>query len=250
VLDFLVTSIARRRMLRLLWAQGESGSASRLAKRAGVGFASAYRELRAMRSRELVSTRRERTAEIYSANTSHPLAETLRALASGTTRRVDDDEARRVRGHLKALGAPLLEDSAETPTGEVEEALVRGVRLAHRDPAVARTLPICLYLQRDALRVDRLKHHARQLGEKRALGFFLDLAHVLSNDARFAAWARPLHDRRCTAQQPFFHTASRSSLQRRAERESTPAVARRWGLLMNMDMDAFRTVFEKFVSRP
>ena len=247
MLDFLVTSRSRRRLLQLLWTGNESGSVKELAERAGVGFASAWRELRAMQAIALVVSSREGAAEVFAANTSHPLADALRSIVVAPARTAINDRAdRRTRSALRALGAPLLEGAARRPVGDVEETIVRGVQLAHHDPAVARSMPVCLYRQRNALRPALLEHWARQLGEKRSLGFFCDLTSALSKDPRFVEWAAGLRDRRCVAQRDFFPSTSRSLLARQAADLNTPAAARRWGLRMNLGMDAFTSTFEKF----
>jgi hypothetical protein len=247
VLDFLVTSKARRRLLDVLWRQGAAGSTARLAALAEVGFASAYRELRAMHAAGLVVAGREGGAQVYRANRAHPLADALSAVvATRKPRPSEDTEARQLRGQLAALGAPVQHEAVEPSPAPVEETVVRGVHLAHHDPDVARTLPVCLYRQREALDPERLRQHAMQLGEKRSLGFFLALTAELSGDRRFAAWAKSFRDRRCTAPHAFFSTALRSRRERQLAEERTPPVARSWGWSMNMDLDAFRATFEKF----
>lgn len=248
MLEFLVTSKARRRLLDLLWRQDATGSTADLAALARVGFASAHRELRAMQATGLVVVERRDRALVYRANRSHPLADALRAVvAAPMLRPSDDTDARGVRGQLAALGAPLQHEAVEPPSGPVEETVARGVQLAHRDPDVARTLPVCLYRQREVLDPARLRQHAMRLGEKRSLGFFLALTAKLSGDHRFSAWAKLLRDRRCTAPRDFFYAASRSRRQHRLAEERTPPVARRWGWRMNMDLEAFRSTFDKFV---
>lgn len=246
MLNFLVTSKTRRRLLQLLWGAEETGSAAQLAKLAHVGFASAYRELRAMQALGVVVSERTGAAEVYRANRSHPLADTLHKLVVAPARSSEDLDTRRLRGQLKALGAPLQAQSEETPNA-LEETVVRGVSLAHRDPDVARTLPVCLYRQRHALSAKQLRHHALRLGEKRSLGFFLELTAALSGDKDLAKWTTLLRDRRYKAPHDFFYTASRSRLQQQSADDRTPIAARHWGFRMNMDMDAFRSTFEKFV---
>ena len=49
LLPYLVTSRARRDLLRLLWAERAEGNVSELARMARVSFAAAHRELEAMR---------------------------------------------------------------------------------------------------------------------------------------------------------------------------------------------------------
>lgn len=246
MLEFLVTSKTRRRLLKLLWEQGAAASTSQFARQARVGFASAYRELRAMQALGLAVSERTDGVEVYRANLSHPLADVLRTLVRARDR-LGTDEDKRLRGQLKALGAPLQEQ-AQSPDGGLEETVVRGVRLAHRDPDVARTLPVCLFRQREFLSGERLRHYALRFGEKRSVGFFLELTALLSGDDRFAAWTPQLTDRRCRASVDFFHLASRSRLQRQVADQRTSPVARKWGLRMNMDLEAFQSTFEKFVN--
>jgi hypothetical protein len=246
MLGFLVTSKARRRLLQLLWGSEQAGSAAELARLARVGFASAYRELRAMHSLGLVHLERKNGAVVYRANPDHPARDTLRTLTLPPAQTTPSEEARRVRRQLKALGAPLHEESHDGPCDDVEAVMVRGVALARRDPDVARALPVCLYRQRDALRPQRLRHHALQLGEKRALAFLLDLTAELSRDGRFAVWAARLRDGRCKTALDFFSGPPRSRRSRQTAELQTPAVARRWGFRMNMGLDAFQSTFDKF----
>jgi hypothetical protein len=232
----------------LLWAQEGVGSTAQLATEAGVGFATAYRTLQAMQAAGLVVAERRAHARVYRANHGHPLAAALRALVTAPAPPPGDTpEARQVRGHLAALGAPVQAEP-QSPTASVEETVVRGVHLAHSDPDVARTLPVCLFRQRDALDPMRLQAQAKHFGEKHSLGFFLDLTAQLSGDRRFATWARPLRDRRFTGRHPFFHAAAvlRSPRAQRLAEERTPQVARRWGWRMNLDLETFRSTFEKF----
>lgn len=246
MLDYLVTSKARRRMLQLLWGRGDSGSAAELAELAGVGFANAYRELHAMVAFDLATSTREHGAEVYRANRSHPLAAAVQALVATPPRSVDNRQARALRGQLRTLGAPLADAPARVPADALEETLVRGVRLAHRDATVARTLPVCLFRLRDRLSAERLHRCALDYGEKPALGFFLDLTAELGHDDRFRAWTERLRDRRRTSASDFFHSANRSVDAKQQAEEKAPACARRWGFHMNMDLDAFRSTFDRF----
>jgi hypothetical protein len=249
MLEFLVTSKARRRLLDVLWRQDAGGSITQLAALAGVGFASAHRELRGMQEAGLTVVERGDSGLTYRANRAHPQSDAVRALVATPTQHVTaGPDARRLRAQLAALGAPLHHEAVEPSRGPVEETVVRGVHLAHRDPDVARTLPVCLYRQRSTLDPERLREHAARLGEKQALGFFLDLTAELSGDRRFAEWMKPLRDRRYRTSRDFFHRASRSRRQLQLAEEKTPEAGRRWRLRMNMDLDAFRSTFEKFVS--
>ncbi len=246
MLDYLVTSKARRRLLLLLWVEGAHGSASALADRAGVGFASAYRELQAMRRLDLVSTQREGGALAFAANQAHPMADTLVKLLSPTslTPTLDPNDAE-VRSQLAALGAPVLAEHRKTARGgSVEETLVDGVVLAHRDPAVARAMPVTFFRQRDQVDPDRLLELARDRAEKAAVGMFLDLTTEVSGDRRFAGWARKLRDRRVHTRRPFFYTRG-AALRGKQLRDSSPALAHRWGYRFDLALDDLQSMFDK-----
>jgi hypothetical protein len=217
-----------------------------LARRAGVGFANAHRELHAMKGLGLVVADREARAESFHANAAHPLARALRALVAAPVAATPDGDAERTRAQLRALGAPLLGGRSSAAVLSVEEVVVRGAILAHRDPAVARTLPLCIWNARDRIDAVRLRETSRRLGEREAVGFFLELTAALSGDARFVEWSRPLRDRRRTVPRDFFPASSASRYQSRLAASRTPAVARRWGLRMNMGLESFRTLFERF----
>lgn len=247
MLKFLVTSKARRRLLMLLWSEDARGTVGALAERAGVAFSQAHRELKRMRQLGLVRSDRESGRELFRANERHPYVKLLRELASADTSvSADDDEvARTVRRRLKALGAPLnVELAGAASEQDVEAVLVEGARLARRDPTVARTLPLCFWQVRDSLQWKHLLDAAASAEEKHALGFFLDLTGELSEDARFGAWATMFRDRRMRAEREFFLHPTRRS--RALAEERTPAVARKWGFVMNMELQSFQDLFDKF----
>ena len=242
MLEFLVTSTARRRLLLLLWAERESGSASELASLANVAYARAYEELKAMKRLGLVATERRQAyrarKEVYRANLEHPLANLITQLVTAGSSPVETQEDVEVRRQLKWLGAPLHVEP-EQPESR-ERAIVKGAALSHRDPTVARVLPLCLWSARDHLDWDVLIKLARQ-DDKRAVGFFLDLTSQLTNDPRFAVVAKLLRGKRKYALRDFFET--RDS---RRSSGSTFDVAERWGFQMRMTQDAFAATFNKF----
>lgn len=126
----------------------------------------------------------------------------------------------------------------------VEEVLADAVALSHRDAAVARVLPLVLWRHRDTLDHDALVRQVSARNERQALGFFLELTGSLGRDSRLRARARRLRDRRRTRARPFFERApGRRELA--LARARTPALARRWGYLMNMGLDSFAAAFEK-----
>jgi hypothetical protein len=221
------------------------GAASELADAAGVGRASAYRELQAMTRRGLVATTRRNGRDVFSANRSHPAAEALRALASGRTARagVAKTDAT-LNGQLRTLGAPLPDLPLPVDPDTREDVLVRGVKASHADPRLARVLPLCFWAQRHSLDVDRLLDTAKEQREKNAVGFFLELTTELSHDHRFSEWAQLFRDRRIRAKD-FFCTPTTKAQAALAE-TTTPQVAREWGFRMNVDLGSFKSLFDKF----
>lgn len=246
MLEFLVSSPARRRLLELLWRHDAVGSASELAERARVGFATAYRELKRMERFGLVSSRVVTAHEEYSAAVDHPDADLLRRLVRSkpvsTAPRTDDAE--RTRRRMRALGAPLPYAPEAVADDDREQALVEGVSLAHRDATLARVMPVVLFRQWKDLDRKRLKDRARLAREKHSLGFLTALTGDLSGDRSMVRWAEGLRDHRVTGLRPFFELPSANRTRELAERR-TPAVARDWGYLMDLDYESFQSAFEK-----
>jgi hypothetical protein len=246
MLAYLVNSASRRRLLELLWLHQVAGSASDLARRARVGFATAYRELKRMEQFSLVSTRVLDGREEYAANTNHPAADLLRRLVANKPTKVapSDADAIRTRRRLRALGAPLAVSPLRVGNDDREQALVDGVRLAHRDATLARLFPVVPWEQWKHVDQKRLKETARRAREKHALGFFAALTGQLSGDRALEQWAQGLRDHRVSALRPFFELPSVASTRELTERR-TPKVAREWGFLMDLDYDSFRSAFVK-----
>jgi hypothetical protein len=129
------------------------------------------------------------------------------------------------------------------PPPDLEAALIDGLVLSHRSATVARVMPLVLWRQRDRFDLDRLVAHASRR-DQRAVGFFLELAGLLGDDPPLVRAARRLRDKRRTRIRQFFAGAHGPFALELAHRK-TPKEARRWGYLMNMPFDSFRTLFEK-----
>lgn len=248
MLSFLVTSGVRRRLLQLLWGEDAHGTATELAEQSGVGFASAYRELQAMRSYHLVTTTVVDGREVYAANPDLDPEDTkvLEHLARSRPRvqLPQDTHAQQVRRELRALGAPLqVEPTPGVP--DVERTLSEGVRLARRDATVARILPLCFAKARPRLDRDRLLLAAKRVCEKQAVGFFLALTAELTGDRDLGRWAASFRDHRVRQVQDFFELPPSAAARELAEKR-TPRVARQWSYRMNMGLDSFMAPLEKF----
>jgi len=246
VFDYLVTSRARRQLLRLLWADRASGSVSALARASGVSYAAAHRELAAMKAAGLTVAERDGVSTVYRANLAHAQAEILTALLTAAPPARGVSEEQRLRGRLAALGAPLGGPAKGTRHAPPEEVLADGLVLAHHSPTVARVLPVAFWRQRDKLDYERLERAATLRDERQALGFYFELTGRLGGDRRLVRRASRLRDRRRTALRPFFY-GGRGWFARAAAKERSPELARRWGFLMNMELGSFATTFRKHV---
>lgn len=245
MLGYLVTSSARRQLLRLLWLQGATGSVRALAALGGLSYAATHRELEGMRAAGLATAERAGAALLYRANTAHPQARLLRSLLAGETADQVLAQDDRTRAWLRAVGAPLVSSQplqGHLPT--LEHVLAAGLELAHRDASVASVLPALLWRQRHQLDLDRLVAEATKLDERKALGFYLDLTAQLGSSRQLAAAAAQLQDHRRARTVPFFHGA-RDRYSRAQAAHATPALAKRWGFSMNLSLDTFRQAFRK-----
>jgi DNA-binding transcriptional ArsR family regulator len=247
LLRYFVTRRVRRELMRVLWAEGSDGNVSELSRKARVSFAAAYRELEDMRAVGLARSERKGNRVLYRAKLDHPQATLVRELVKGLNQekpqRKEEAASQRVRGELRALGAPLGAAPASDKRPP-EHALAAGLTLAHEDATVARVFPLVLWLNRDRVNYEELAAQATRRNERQALGYFLELAGRLGKEPRLVATAKALRDRRRTRPQPFFSkTHGRRALE--AARRNTPPVARRWGYLMNMGLDSFASAFAK-----
>jgi hypothetical protein len=162
-------------------------------------------------------------------------------------RRTERQERRdlEVRFALAAVGAPVGAPRKNPPPADLEAALADGLVLAHRDATLTRTLPLVLWRQRNRFNLDRLVAQASRRGERFSLGLFLELAGRLGHEPTLVQAAQRLRDRRRTAVRLFF-AREHGPVAMAMARRYTPQVARRWGYLMNMGVDSFRTLFDKF----
>ena len=251
VLDYLLPSKVRQGLVAALFRQGVSGSVSDLARRAGVTPAAAQKEVEQMLAVGLVVSERDGRRKMVRANDSSPHAETLRKLLAELER--DTDEAgsapeELVRAWLGYYGAPLLVAAHLGPeqVPPLEQALVHGLRLAHRDATVAEVLPLVLSHQRERLDLPMLAQLATKHDETQALGLFLDLTGALAGDRTLVRAADTLRDRRYLRMRYFFADDGRTELSREIARLHTPKLARRWHFFMNMTFAAFASHFRKF----
>ena len=250
MLDYLVTSKARRTLLQLLWTHGRSGSVSELARVGNLSFRSAHKELNAMLSAGLAKCSHVGTATVFTAAQDHPGAEHLRFLLSPTLPERSNEETPgnedEVRAWLKACGAPLEAGTEPANLPSSESVFVHGTKLATTDASVARSLPVFVWKNKHLLDHKRLRNEAHDLGVTHLVGFFLELTGRLGNDHALVNAAKAFRDHRRTKLRDFFNTTS--SYERELATQRTPAVAKSWRYRMNMSMQTFSSTFEKFVA--
>lgn len=253
MLNYLVSSKARRALLTLLWVQREEGSVSDLARMAGMSFGAAHKELNAMEKAGLARCTRVGNATLFKAARNHPGARALRSLlsAEGKSTATDTDaraqQRRQLRSWLSAWGAPVAASAPAGTRPRLESVLVQGAALARSDASVARSLPVLVWNNRRRLNAALLLLEARRSGQKQTLGFFLELTGNLAGDQDLVDLARRLRDRRVRKERDFFPGDDDPCARELAEAR-TPDVARQWKFRMNMTLETFASTFRKFAS--
>jgi hypothetical protein len=145
----------------------------------------------------------------------------------------------------RARAFMALLDDGKAPGEPVEEVLARGLGLARRRPDVARLWPVAF--SRTSVTVDlrRLEALATRQGNRRVLGFFLELSGRLMNDPTMGPALKRL--RKGAVRQPEqFFLRSRGVRAQALARRRTPALARKWCFWMNATVESFRSCFKKF----
>jgi hypothetical protein len=219
-----------------------------LAARSGFSFAHVYEELRAMESAGLATSRFEGRAKVYRANLAHAqgnLVLSLLALPSSTQEETPAPEDRVIMGNLVRMGAPIPAPT-EVPELSPEETMVRALKLARRNPTLARVLPTILARNAERLDWGEVKARARAMGERRTLGFFLELTGKLARQKKLVQAAADLADRRVKRSESFFISQKQGPFQKGLEKRNTPALAKKWHFTMNMPLESFALPFRKF----
>lgn len=133
--------------------------------------------------------------------------------------------------------------------GRLEREVIRALKASRRNSALARMLPVFLWRTRDRLDMTELRTLARKQRQAAPLGFFLEASAKLGGTRRFDAALRLLRsDARRTRPSYFFSGSANRPYERLAADRATPALARRWGMLMNMPWESFASYFEKTAS--
>jgi hypothetical protein len=246
--EYLCPSRTRRALLRVLRSRKRAWTVQQLAQAAEVSYSNAHGEVGSMSRLGLVQTEKLGHAVLCAWNADSKEARALEPLL-----RAAEDEKGGLPGddtlywNLRQMGAPLASAGGKgSPLGK-EETLAYALGLSRRHPEVARVWPVVYARHREELDHEMLARLAGRLGQKRALGFFLDLTQVLLG--RDAPRARNrLRDARFRKTQDFFVTEPGERSRELAELR-TPEVARRWHFRMNMPLESFKTSFDKFAAK-
>ena len=252
MLSYLVTSNARKALLFLLWKDGVTGSVRELAKAAGVSYAAAHSELRAMQEHGLAMSRGDGAGVAFRANHSHPQADVLRLLLTSDDALSPKDPgpaADTVLANLKRYGAPLQGAVDLSEEWTLEETLAQALVLSHENATVLRVLPVFVTMNARSLDFDALRSRASVLRQRRSLGFVLELAATLSGDQSMMTHADSLRDRRVKQDTPYF-SGGRGRFAQELARKNTPGVAKKWHFVLNMPLESFRGPFDKFAPSP
>jgi hypothetical protein len=145
------------------------------------------------------------------------------------------------RPTLAAYGAPLVVTAKRDMA--LEEALVRALVAARRDPTLVLSVPVVLLDNARRLDSRKLLREARKHHVESELGMMLALTAKVGRRRAFARLASLLPKR---SGRPAYYPRVLGGRRGRALADlNTPAVVARWGFRMNETEDDLRTFVEK-----
>ena len=128
----------------------------------------------------------------------------------------------------------------------LENVVLRAVSASRGDPSLARMLPVFLWRVRKDLDLDDLASRAARGGQAQVLGYYLDVVDNVAPARFFSRTVRTLRRGVQHGRPVFlFPETAKYPFEAHATRESTPAHARRWGLLVRTPLDGYRSYFER-----
>ncbi len=159
-----------------------------------------------------------------------------------------DAKAQNVLWFLGRHGAPLG-NAPEAPSRDLsfEEGVAGALAFSRTNPTVARVLPI--FIARNVQHFSnftRLKEVVIRARQEKTFGFFLDVTSVLTGDARYARLAAKF--KKDNQVEDFFVTMKPGKYRNRVLARNTPDVAKKWFFRINMPIDSFQSIFDKFMS--
>jgi DNA-binding transcriptional ArsR family regulator len=221
-----------------------SATVSELARRADLTPRAVSVEVKRLLAAGVVEVEADGAADRVRSNPRHPAARALRELlrkaSSVPVRSVTDP-----RPSLAAYGAPL---AGVVPRVEMsrEAATVEALAESRRDATMLRVLPVVLLKNEDDFDWNALLELARKRKLKDELGMMLELTAGSSGRRSLATRATGLADGRRRV--PRYLPEPASAYERALADQRTPAVARRWGLRMNMTEESVREFVRKHLA--
>ena len=234
-LQCLFPAKGRRALLKLLFQDGCSGSASELARRAKVTPRTALLVLDELREVGLVDCRGVGAALVFQPLESD-LADALRSLLDAAENHSERRD-RSFEASAAYFGAPLLR---EAPRGlqPLETTLAIGAKKARQDPTLFRALPVLVLRNWRSVDWTRLRDCSLGADSKQEVGMLLDLTGVLADVPELSKRASAFADERRHRLEYFFDR--RTEFDERLAGRRTPRVVRQWNFLMNMDLEMLR----------
>lgn len=235
--SYFFGSPEKQKLVRLLWHDGWSGSVHELSQLSGLSYATAYETLKKMSQFGLVTSSLQGKARVYTST----LDRKTRRLLTDLMKLEQQEADKPYYQSLTELGAPLVNEASLPKPLPLEALLCCKVAESKDNATLLRVLPVTFQKVRGNLRVEFLHAYARKNKVLKEVGFLLDLTAELYDDSQFKKWAGRFRDRR------WKHDTCYFSRDRKAGRfklalldKNTPALAKKWHLKMNMDLDSFR----------
>jgi hypothetical protein len=236
---------SRAAVLQLLFGKQVQDSVSGLARRAELTPRAVAREVANLLKANLVVVESLGGADLVRANLKSPAARPLQLLF-GLEKGVGEDRAAtKVRDSLAAWGAPLVGASTRKPLS-LHATLLAALELARLDGTVLRVLPVVFAKNADQVDWPALKEDARRRKLKAELGMLVELTSKLIERPELKERVSDLLDRR--RRTPRYLPEPRSRFEKELAKRHTPRVAAKWGFLMNMTEESFRSTLRKHLA--
>jgi DNA-binding transcriptional ArsR family regulator len=249
LLDFFFKTDGHKKLAELLWLDGTEASVRELSLMAGLSYATAYEELHRMEEMGLVKRRVEGKATLFSSTLSEVEQKAFVTLFEGSRAH---KSTKNVSDRLQEFGLPIVGDlsslSNETVNDD-EELVVKAVCKAKENPTLARSLPVVLVNLLPNVNPHRLHYWAKRNKVKRELGFFVALTAQLSKEPSLKRLSKLFYDKRWSKPE-YFLAAEKDvrGFQAKLVENNTPSLAKAWKLRMNLGLDSFESLFNKFVN--
>ncbi len=169
-------------------------------------------------------------------------------MAKSAHRKEANVKERDVLWFLGRHGAPIG-NTPEAPGRKLsfEEGVAEALAFSRTNPTVARVLPIFIARNvRHFSDFSRLKDAVIRARQEKTFGFFLDVTFALTGDAIYSRLAAQLE--KDNQVEDFFVTMKPGKYRDRLLERNTPHVAKKWFFRINMPIDSFQSIFNKFMS--